>query len=184
MNVCDTDLELLEGLLDQALDASEAAAMQHRLGDDPDLAAAFRDLRDQRALRQTMFQSLAPDPADSAWPQRMVQGVRTAALRRQFVRRSWRFAGVAAAACLALGFFAGHLVSQPHNFVVRAPAADGNIKSVVAYEVALTNESGQVTAVQTFDTMEKARAFADDVDRWRLRRQQVEHSALVIADHF
>jgi anti-sigma factor RsiW len=42
------------------------------------------------------------------------------------------------------------------------------------YQVALTDDDGNITAVQKFDNLDDARNFAADVGRWQARQQQIQ----------
>jgi hypothetical protein len=46
--------------------------------------------------------------------------------------------------------------------------------------VALTDEAGNITAVQKFDNMEDARNFAADVGRWQARQQQIQQGQPIV----
>jgi anti-sigma factor RsiW len=192
MSVSDNDIELLDSWLDGAISFSEASPLRQRLAEESDLAAAMQDLRGERALRQAAFASLLPDEDDTGLPERLLSGVRIAAARSQTRRRMLGFAAMAAAACLLLGFGAGRAMLHgpsvavnpnpaPHQAVVHGP----QVETVVTYQVSLTDESGHVTAVQSFDSLEHARAFAADVGSWQQRRELLhDNAAVVVADRF
>ena len=46
--------------------------------------------------------------------------------------------------------------------------------------VALTDEAGNITAVQKFDKLEDAREFAAEVGRWQARHQQIQNGNVVM----
>ncbi|HSV13454.1 MAG TPA: hypothetical protein VLI90_04300, partial [Tepidisphaeraceae bacterium] len=124
--ITDTDLELLEAYLDGEVSGTEADALQQRLRAEPELSAAMDDLRSQRAIRQSLWQSLEPDQktADQfAWRIRgAIETQRQTPARRKW--DTWQFArfGSAAAACVVLGFFVGW-VGRGHH---------ANVSSVVS----------------------------------------------------
>jgi hypothetical protein len=189
MSVSENDIELLESWLDGAIGFTEASPLRDRLAQDSDLAAAMEQLRDERRLRQAAFASLLPEEDDAALPERLMGGVRTAAARSQMRRRMLGVAAFAAAACLALGFGLGRVaLLQPGGVATtgldqlhRGP----KVEMIVTYQVALTDENGRVTAVQNFDNLEKANAFAADVGSWQERREQLhDNGAVMVADRF
>lgn len=57
--------------------------------------------------------------------------------------------------------------------------------NLVGYEVSLTDDAGNLIAVQRFPTFEKARDFANDVTRWRKEHNQLTNGGVrVIGDQF
>ncbi|MCC6240669.1 MAG: hypothetical protein IT448_10265 [Phycisphaerales bacterium] len=66
----------------------------------------------------------------------------------------------------------------PANMV--SPAETGG-----EIRVALTDESGNVLAVQPFDSIERARAFTNDLQQWQQRQRQAQDGALrLVGDRF
>jgi hypothetical protein len=57
-------------------------------------------------------------------------------------------------------------------------AADGGAAQI--YQVALTDEDGNITAVQKFDTLEKAQSFAAEVTRWQARHEQIQNGRVLV----
>src|SRR4051812_1334391 len=114
MTTSETDLELLEMYLDGALERDEAETLQHRLRAEPQLSAALEDLRSQRALRQTLWQSNEPDQATADRLTWRIRGAIAAEQKQPAIApkrtwNTWQFArfGSAAAACIVLGFAIG-----------------------------------------------------------------------------
>ncbi len=183
MNIVDEDIELLESSLDGGLSESEAVDLRGRLARDPGLAIALDDLRVQRAVRQSLWSSLEPTDGEV---DRFAARVRAAAGRRRtpVLARTLRIAG-AIAACIAISFVAGW------KFHTRQLAATGphmsstKPRAALTYDVSLTDEHGRVTAVQNFDSLEKAREFAKDLSQWQQRQQQMrDGAAVIVADQF
>lgn len=72
----------------------------------------------------------------------------------------------------AAAFF--HAADKAHP---RSPSAGG---APYVYQVALTDEAGNITAVQKFDTLEDAQRFAAEVGRWQDRQQQIQSGKVVV----
>jgi hypothetical protein len=169
MSLSENDLEKLEEYLDGALADAESRQLQLRISRDPEWNAALEQLRAQRTMRQQFFAELQPDQAAV---DRVLDGVRTSANRREVWQKQSRYLrfAAAAAACLLLGIFLGHRI----NF---APTSNGPTQETVAtvpaptaatpkfYDVELTDAAGKVVAVQRFDSLEKASEFANDIRR-------------------
>src|SRR5690349_14612836 len=104
MAVSESDLELLENYLDDALESVQVESLRARLGEDADLRVALEQIRHERSSRNAFFATLEPDDATAD---------ALAARIRASIRQRRRFAGVAgplrylaaAAACVAIGFF-------------------------------------------------------------------------------
>jgi anti-sigma factor RsiW len=172
--VSEDEIETLENYLDGALPVNEAEAVAGRLATEPSLAAALEKLLAQRTARQAVWRTLEPDPASAD-----ALGRRAAAdaVRRDRLARTSRTArrASAIAACIALsfagGWFARGRAPAPLRSEVTAAAAavpDG------PFQVALTDESGNIIAVQHFTDPRKAREFAEDVGRWQSRPRRTE----------
>jgi anti-sigma factor RsiW len=169
--VSEDEIETLENYLDGALPADEAEAVCRRLATESSLAPAMEKLRAERAARQAVWRALEPDPASAdALGRRAasdaVRGDRLARASRTARRVS------AVAACLALsfagGWFARGRTPVPARDDVAAAAPAG------AFQVALTDEGGNIIAVQRFSDPRKAREFAEDVGRWQSRPRRTE----------
>jgi hypothetical protein len=52
-----------------------------------------------------------------------------------------------------------------------------------AYQVALRDQAGNIVAVQYFDTLEKARAFAAQINQLR-QSQQGDNENVIVGDRF
>jgi anti-sigma factor RsiW len=183
----DEDMDLLEDYLDGALDAVAAAALVERLSLDATLAAALQSLRAERKVREGVWAALEPTEEEVA---RLIARVNAASKRRKsWFTRPMRTAA-AVAACAAISFSAGwklHGNKQlAANKVTPAVHQIGpKVETVVSYQVALTDETGHVTAVQNFESLEKAREFANDLGRWQERQHQMrDGAAVVVADKF
>ena len=172
------DLELLEAHLDGALTPRDLETLAGRLAAEPALAAALSRLRAERDVRRAVWASY--EPSDEAAEAVAAAAVASAASRDR-LRRAATVARrtTAAAAVIALAFAGGWMArgrtGRDASPPVRRAAADdrpfassgaGDNRS---FPVALTDEHGNVVAVQRFDDPQKAREFAEDVDRWQSR---------------
>jgi hypothetical protein len=204
MSVSDVDLELLEAHLDGELSSVQDAALLARLATDPELAAELSALRAQRTLRTGVFESFEPDDAAV---DRLIVRVRRQ-ITKDAVRgdrmRILRYVA-SAAACIMFSFSAGWLgkarvatqspADQPPQMVAQnqnagsidfsssqrfgsQPLQNGG-RAPGGYQVAITDNMGRVLAVQSFDRLEDAQAFRDDVGRWQTQQQQQEQGAPV-----
>ena len=194
--VSDHDLDTLERYLDDALSPMEGEHLRRRLVKEPDLAAAMGRARAQRAARQAAWKSLEPDEM-AVGP--FAARVRMAVRQREAWLRVGKLSriGAAAAACVVLGFLAGWVGRD------RYPAATDSAGPSMArgaglrharmtssgtdadalFQVALTDEQGRVIAVQPFDGLEEAKAFADDLGRWQIQQNQPpEDQPLLVRD--
>jgi anti-sigma factor RsiW len=178
-NVANDDLARLEAHLDGALPADEAEALCRRLDDEPALAEALQRLRAEREVRRAVWASYEPgdDDADAT-----ASDVLAAAAREQrwrSISRVFRRVGAVAAA-VVVAFSCGwvargrvpsrpaphqrHAVVEEEQRFVSAGSGDAT-----SFPVALTDENGEIIAVQQFDNAADARRFADDVRRWQSR---------------
>jgi len=95
------------------------------------------------------------------------------------------------AACLLIGFMSGY-VNRGTLFGPDEPANSSQVQMVSdtptghnGYHVNLVDESGHVVATQTFDTLEQAQEFADDVGRWQVTRRQMQDGHVqLVAEEF
>ena len=157
----DEELELLETYLDGALALPEARRVERLVAREPAWAEALEQLRAERGLRQAAWASFEPDGslADRAGRdvvRRAVQAERAARAAR-FARRA-----LAVAACLLLAFAGGWAA---RGYVSPAPTLARE------FQVALTDERGNIIAVQHFSDPRQARQFAEDVGRWQAGRR-------------
>ncbi|MDB5303961.1 MAG: hypothetical protein JWM97_1510 [Phycisphaerales bacterium] len=196
--VSETDLEILEAYLDDELSAGEVVRLDQRLACEPALAAALQSQRSARAVRAAVFKTTEPDDASADhFAGAVLASVRRRAWNRRLVRAS-KIAG-AVAASIVVGVMIGwvgrgrgpeapvassfpHPVNTDGRLVAHTPKpADGG----QTYQVALTDENGNVIAVQKFSKVEDARQFADDLGQYQARRQQVEEGRpMLISDRF
>lgn len=186
MLIVDEDVELLENFADGALASGEMVVMRARLASESELTAALDRIVTDRALRSRMFASLEPTETEST---RFLDRVRAKVPKNPRRAGALRLA-TGIAACVAISFFAGwkfggkQVAIVPREAAIRV-AAGPKIETIVNYQVALTDEAGRVTAVQNFDSLEKAREFSQDLGQWQERRRQMQDgAAVVVADRF
>ena len=187
MLLVDEEIDRLESFLDGAQDAFDSDELRGRLARETELAAALGHLRGERALRQRVWAGM--EPTDEA-VERLMTRMKGATKRGGAWGVSWRI-GSAVAACAAIGFFAGwkmkaiRTVEMARSDVSSVHPVGPKVETVVSYQVALKDEYGHVTAVQNFDSLEKAREFASDLGRWQERQHQMrDGAAVVVADRF
>ena len=179
----DPDFELLENYLDGELSPAEVLRVERRLAAEPELAAALGRMSSEYEVRLAAYRSLEPDvrAADalaSAVGRQVRRAERSAPHRRVF--RIGRLAG-ALAACVAISFSAGWVgrgfaaPAKPGQ-VVMAPKGEPYV-----YQVALTDDHGNITAVQQFNKLEDAQAFAADVGRWQAQQQVKQTGPIVMS---
>ena len=174
MAVTENDLEMLESYLDDALEGAQVEGLRARLADDQELRAALEQIRHERATRKAFFATLEPDNATAD---------ALAAKIGASIRQRRRFAGIAgplryfaaAAACVAIGFFARGFFDHPRpsNETQTAPLT-------ATYQVTLRDQSGKVVAVQRFDSLQKAQEFAADLARWQSHRERLATGRFVL----
>jgi len=172
--ITDTDIDLLEMLLDGELSCEQEQALRARLAEDAPLARALRELQQQRRLREEYYASLE---ADEAACSRVYDAVMRSVRRHDAAVRVRRALAVcaAAAACLAAGVFIAHISAGPR----RAPDRV-SVSQQVFYNVAITDENGSVIAVQQFDSLEKARRFSEDLARWQENQQRIRNGLVTV----
>jgi anti-sigma factor RsiW len=184
--LAENEIEQLEDLLDDSLPPSETAALRERLGREPELAGMMAELGSQREGRRHFWAALEPSDEETAELVGRVKGNIAAQSRRRW--RTWR-AAAAVAACVGISFAVGW-AWHGHTAGRRAQTGVANVQPRLAgtattYQVALTDETGAVTAVQNFDSLEKAKEFAQDLGQWQERQQQLKNgAAVVVADRF
>jgi anti-sigma factor RsiW len=186
--VSETDIELLESYLDDALASGEVEALRARLTSEPALVLALEQLRRERAARRSYFAALEPADEDAnAFAATVLAKTRAAATRSSRSVFPWPLRYLAAAAaCVALGFFARGLFDKPaatDTAINPKPGVD--VQRVDTYVVTLRDESQRVIGVQRFDSLEKAQEFAADLARWQARSERLASGRFVIhADKF
>jgi anti-sigma factor RsiW len=184
MSGIETEIERIEESLDGAMGADEAAALRERIAAEPALAELMEHLRGERGARAAVYAGLEPsDNEVQELADRIISTARHSVPRQRHL--PWRSA-IAVAACMVIGFFAGWAWRGGLRRSAGVSASHGAPTPAVAtYRVALTDEQGRVTAVQDFDSLEKAREFTHDVDQWQARQRQMrDGAAVIVADQF
>jgi len=167
--VSDEDLEILENYLDGALSPREADRVTRRAALDPEWAAALDSLRAERAVRQAVWESGEPDfPAAHAAGRAAVAAAVRSDRYVRLARLFRRVSGVAAGVLIA---FAGGWVARGKLSSPAAAPAPSGPAAATEFQVALTDDGGNIIAVQHFSDPTRARAFAEDVGRWQSRRR-------------
>jgi hypothetical protein len=190
MAVTEKDLELLDGYFDDALEIGEVDALRTRLSGDGELVAALDQIRSERAARRSFFAMLEPDDAAVGALMTRIQ-VSAARQKRITGRARMVRAGILAAACLLLGFYARGLIDRapvpthdPGTSLIENKTGV-DVQKVSTYQVTLRDEAGRVVAVQRFDSMEKAQEFAADLARWQSHSERLASGRFVLsADRF
>jgi hypothetical protein len=187
MSGIEIETERIEECLDGAMGKDDAAALRERCAAEPELAALREALRGERDQRAAVYAGLEPTEAQAgALADRIIAAARVSLPpQRRVVRLPWRSAA-AVAACIVIGFSTGW--AWRGGIGKRSAAAPNHgmpTPAVAAYRVALTDDQGRVTAVQDFDSLEKAREFTHDVDQWQARQRQMrDGAAVIVADQF
>lgn len=108
--------------------------------------------------------------------------------RRFLSVRGTTFAGIAVAACLVC-FSAGWIGRGSTATAAMTPGqspdgakaiAEGGSAAPFLYQVALTDEAGNITAIQKFDTLEDAKAFAAELSKWEAEQAQAKYGQTVL----
>jgi hypothetical protein len=137
-----------------------------------------------QVARSAFWKSLEPTDAEA---RTVADRICSAARRRESRACTWRWwRGIASiAACVALSFTAGWILHSHHASSSTSHLIAGNPNKTNLFHVSLTDERGRVTAVQPFESMEKAREFARDVGQWQEREIQVHKGTpVILADRF
>lgn len=188
-NAVDNDThDTLQELLDGQLSPAAALEISRRLGADSALAQSLEQMEEDRDWRVQAWRSLEPDDAAAG----QLAGAIISSVRRDDRRRRlmvWARGPAVAAACLAV-FAAGWVArgrtggagegfssisarsDQTWNFDASGAPTRGMVN------VAMTDESGRVIAVQRFNEIGQARQFADDLATWQARRQQAQQGRM------
>lgn len=195
MAVAEADIELLETYLDGELSPHEARELEERLQRDPRLAMELDELRAERAMRAAVWHHLEGDDRTVAQVQ---SNLDRALLREQVREATWRrrsgalrWVG-AAAASIVIGIglgWTGRALMDDNRTAPGPSLASGPAPAVTVegggYRVALTDEAGNIVAVQRFDSLEAARQFTVDLRQWQQRREQVRTANVVlVGDRF
>jgi hypothetical protein len=166
--VSDEDLEVLENYVDGALSPREAERVTRRLALDAEWADALDRLRAERAVRQAVWQSAEPDVEAAYAAGRAAVAAAVRADRSfHFARRLRRASGVAAGLLIA---FAGGWLARSR--LPSPSAAPSGPPAATEFQVALTDDGGNIIAVQHFSDPRQARQFAEDVGRWQSHRRR------------
>jgi anti-sigma factor RsiW len=174
----DPDLALLESYLDGELSAAELAALQQRLGGDTELSAALARLSSEYTVRQAVWSALEGTNAET---ERVTRGVKRAVRHVGFWERSGNAlrVGAAVAACLVC-FVAGWVGRGTTATAANVPSTRPVAEPGLVYQVALTDEGGNITAVQKFDNLDEAKSFAADVGKWQAQQVQIQNGQPVL----
>ncbi len=189
--VPDEELELLDAYLDDALSDQALSELRARLAVEPSMMAALRMLRDERSTRQAFFQSIDPTPAEV---DELVADIRHAAARKRWWqdrRKLTRWAS-AVAACLVMGIAGAFVYHAWDKTPLRSngdtPMVSGNGMNTVSararYAVEVTDETGNVMAVQHFDNESEANDFRRDVRLMQQRHRQTTHGMTIMDNDF
>jgi anti-sigma factor RsiW len=169
----DGDFELLEALLDDELTAQQSEQLRTRLAHEAGLAAELEHLRAERKLRAEMFSSL--EGGEEAVVEKILAQVGPVlpdvSARARPARFRLRYA-MAAAALIAIGFLVGWMGATGGKSNASA--------SEMPYRVEILDESGQVMAVQKFQSLEKAREFSDDLQQWQIRQERLLNGQVTV----
>ena len=177
----DPDLALLEAYLDGELTSAELQALQQRLHADAELSDALGRLSSEYTVRQAVFTSLEGTNAES---EQMARAVARSVRQATFWERVRHYvrAGAVAAACVIC--FAAGWAGRGSAAIASGPVGAGSgrpdlglatrsapaAERPLLYQVALTDEQGNITAVEKFDSLDEARNFAADVVKWQAQQ--------------
>jgi hypothetical protein len=137
----ESDTQLLEGYLDDALSPAEVQSVDARLSE-PEVAAALDALRSERAARVAVFQSLTPGQEEAdRFARNLSSAVRRGELKRRVLRGATLVAGLAA--CLMVGFAAGWFGRGPgaQTVVIAPPPSHPNVSPTTA-PIEMMNQKG------------------------------------------
>jgi anti-sigma factor RsiW len=186
----DRDLELLDGYLDGALSDAELREAEQRLETDVLFIGALARLRSDRELRSQVWQSMQVDDGAA---DRVMDRIDEALSRREsWAGRLRTLRYLSAAAAVILVCFMGDVWLQRHgqvNLPTGAVNGDMTVQPKSSgphqqYQVILKDGSGRVIGVQQFDSLEKARLFEEDMNKWQERHLDMQNSAQPSADKF
>ena len=174
----DPDLALLESYLDGELTSGELSTLQQRLRADNELSGALSRLSTDYTTRQAVWSSLEGSNVSA---EKMARVVVKSIHRASFVQRAASYLrwGSAVAACLVC--FTAGWIGRGSNATASVPGGPpAASESQLVYQVALTDDQGNITAVQKFDTAEDAQAFAADLGKWQARQNQLQNGQAVL----
>jgi hypothetical protein len=148
--------------------------LRDRLTSEPTLATDLEHLRAERKVRAEMFSSL--EGGEEAVVDRILSAARISGIAGPaVVTKSTRFRlryAMAAAALIAIGFLVGWMGATGGKSNANASEAP--------YRVELLDESGQVMAVQKFQSLEKAQEFSDDLQQWQIRQERLLNGRVTV----
>jgi anti-sigma factor RsiW len=180
MSVSDSDLSMLELMLDGELPEEAAETLRASMRHDKELAAAWNLLQSDRAARLAMWQD---DQPSQQWANMVASRV----LRRnrpQYLWNRWGLVsrvGATVAACVVLGFALGWYGRGSRS---GAPGPMAQQETSADYRVELMDENGVPVAAQSFHSLDNAVEFANDVDQWRNAQRHNGGSIVVpVVDH-
>jgi hypothetical protein len=181
VSAVDPDLALLEGYLDGELTPAERSMVERRLAAEPNFSDALSRLSAEYAIRRAVWTGYEGTPAQAARVagrvQRAVQARSIWPLNRRWV--GWASAAAACLVCFAAGWV-GRGTSATAAPPQAAQPADPVLTAPVVYQVAITDEEGNITAVQKFESLQDAQAFAADLSRWQARQVQLQNGQPVL----
>jgi hypothetical protein len=183
----ESDINLLDSYLDDALSASEVQSLDARLTEEPELASSLDSLRAERKARAAVLMTLTPSAQDAGqFSDTVIKSVRRREQTRWWMRNIR--IGVSVAACLVIGFSVGW-VGRGHGPIIQQVAKPltppnqegGQAQRVIdvpkapqtgQYQVALLDEKGKVIATHRFNKIEEVKRFADDLAQSQTRPHQ------------
>lgn len=185
MPVNETDIEMLEAYLDDALPEGEVEQVRQRLQGNSELVGVLEQLRSERTMRKALYASFEPDVAAVDHLVRQVRHAVNRERRRSGILRSLRYVA-AAAACVTIGFVGRGMFTGPNSAPTNPTDKPGvAVERIASYQVTLRDETGKVVAVQRFDSIEQAQEFANDLSRWQNRSERLASGKFVVtADRF
>lgn len=161
------DLALLEAYLDGELSSAQVQSLQTRLQGDTDLTDALSRLSSDFTVRQAVWSSLEGTPAEA---KRMGRRVASSLRRASLWERSKNSIRVGAAVAACLICFVAGWIGRGSTATAAKPTPPADDPAI--YQVAITDEQGNIAAVQKFDNLDEAKAFATDVGKWQAEQAQ------------
>jgi anti-sigma factor RsiW len=198
MSVNEIDFDTLQTYVDGELPPAECEGLWRRLAVEPELSAALNQLRADVAMRQIVWSSMEPTDLQVV----RVESDTLRAVRRQkifnLINRASAIVSVAAA-CILFGFTVGWLGHErylPPGSMQAAGNTNPNVQTVSnnvpsgahpanKFVVNVHDSAGNVVASQTFDTLEEAQNFANDVNKAQAVHQDARDPFIVpVSGHF
>ncbi len=198
MSVNELDFDTLQTYVDGELPPAECEGLWRRIAVEPELSAALEQLRADVALREIVWSSMEPTDLQVV----RVESDTLRAVRRQklynLVNRATAVVSVAAA-CILFGFTVGWLGHEryvPSGSLQAAGSPNPNVQNVFnpvpntprpanKFIVNVHDSAGNVVASQTFDTLEEAQHFAEDVNKAQAVHQDARDPFIVpVSGHF